>query len=35
MIVENVLDDAARRYLVLYSLEIHAVGQELSRNIDF
>ena len=35
MIVENVPDDAARRYLVLYSLEIHAVGQELSRNIDF
>ena len=33
--LENVLDDAARRYLVLYSLEIHAVGQEWSRNIDF
>ena len=33
--MENVLDDAARRYLVLYSLETHAVGQEWSRNIDF
>ena len=35
MIVENVPDDTARRYLVFHSLEIHAVGQELSRNIDF
>ena len=33
--LENVPDDAASKYLVLYSLEIHAVGQELSRNIDF
>ena len=35
MMLRNVPDDAARRYLVLYSLEIHAVGQEWSRNIDF
>ena len=35
MMLENVPDDAASKYLVLYSLEIHAVGQELSRNIDF
>ena len=35
MIVENVPDDTARKYLVFYSLEIHAVGQEWSRNIDF
>ena len=34
MMLRNVPDDAARRYLVFYSLEIHAVGQELSRNID-
>ena len=35
MMLRNVPNDAARRYLVLYSLEIHAVGQEWSRNIDF
>ena len=35
MMLKSVLDDAARRYLVFHSLEIHAVGQEWSRNIDF
>ena len=35
MMLENVLDDTARRYLAFYSLKIHAVGQEWSTNIDF